>query len=162
VFCGPDETQRKLMIMAQKLRVIVQVLARAFELAALPQSDRCRTRCRYQPVLAILRMCQPAFPFCQPGQHRLHVQPPPLERFSSSFPSRATPAAEEAGQLCLLRARKTRKCLIPSDFLYTSPFPSLLRPVCLPAAALYPVGKGSAGVPSGPGRTIALKSRRVR
>src|ERR1017187_6118458 len=41
---------------------------------------------------------------------------------SPSFPSRATPAAEEGDQLCLARARKTQKCLIPSGFSDTYPF----------------------------------------
>src|SRR5664280_3280467 len=43
--------------------------------------------------------------------------------FSPSFPSRATPAAEEGDQLCLARARKTQKCLIPSGFSDTYPSP---------------------------------------
>jgi hypothetical protein len=45
-----------------------------------------------------------------------------------------------------------------NDFSYTSPAPSLLRPFCLPAAAPYPLGKGSAFIR----RTMAPKSRRVR
>src|SRR5450756_1533395 len=43
--------------------------------------------------------------------------------FFPSFPSRATPAAEEGDQLCLARARKSQKCLIPSGFSDTYPSP---------------------------------------
>src|SRR5665647_758552 len=52
------------------------------------------------------------------------VHPPAsVGAFFSSFPSRATPAAEEGDQLCLVRARKTQKCLIPSGFSDTYPSP---------------------------------------
>ncbi|MGC9973404.1 MAG: hypothetical protein ABSE56_22750 [Bryobacteraceae bacterium] len=45
-----------------------------------------------------------------------------------------------------MKYRKTRKCLIPSDSLYTPPCPSFPRFVRLPAAALYPAGKGSVAI----------------
>ncbi len=37
---------------------------------------------------------QPRFPFCHPGRRPFYAQPPPLEPSFSSFPSRATPAAQ--------------------------------------------------------------------
>jgi hypothetical protein len=46
----------------------------------------------------------------------------------------------------ILKYGRTRKCLISSDSLYTPPCPSFLRPVCLSAAVLYPVGKGSVAI----------------
>jgi len=58
-----------------------------------------------------------------------------------AFFHRATTAAKEACHLALLRVRKTRKCVIPSDILYASPTHSLLRAIYLPS----PLPRRSAG-----------------
>jgi hypothetical protein len=59
-----------------------------------------------------------------------------VRAFSSSFPSRAIPAAEEGDQLCLVRARKTKKCLIPSGFSDTYPCPPSFDLFASPPRAL--------------------------
>jgi hypothetical protein len=74
------------------------------------------------------------------------------------FRPRATPAARKESSSASFEYGRTRKCLISSDFSYTSPSSSFLRPVCSPDAAPYPVGKGSAAIR----RTMLPKSRRVR
>jgi hypothetical protein len=42
---------------------------------------------------------EPEFPFWHSGRHRLYIQPPPLEVFFSSFPSRATAVALKGSAL---------------------------------------------------------------
>jgi hypothetical protein len=66
--------------------------------------------------------------------------------------------SRRGGHLFRPQVRQTERCLIQSDFAYTSPSPSFLRPVCFSAAAPYPVGKGSAAIR----RTMLSNSRRVR
>lgn len=49
------------------------------------------------------------------------------------FSCRATPADQEGVNSGPSAHKETRKCFISNDFLYTSPSPSFLRPVWLPA-----------------------------
>ena len=62
------------------------------------------------------------------------------------------------GQLSLLRVRKNAKVPHFKRFLTHLSAPSFLRPVYFPAAACYPVGKGSAAIR----RSMLPNSRRVR
>lgn len=77
----------------------------------------------------------PGFPFCRPGQHRLYIQPLPVEPFVSLLPSRAAPAAGEGGQLCFARARKTRKCPVAEQVVRVRP--DLNAPAVAPGEALH-------------------------
>jgi hypothetical protein len=62
------------------------------------------------------------------------------------------------GQIWLLRARKPRSVSFQASYHTVSPYPSFHRPVCLPAAAPYPVGEGSPAIR----RTMLPNSRRLR
>jgi hypothetical protein len=67
-----------------------------------------------------------------------------------SFSSRTTPAAEEGGQLCLLRARRNTEVTHFKRFIIHNSVPSLLRPVWFPStAAPNPVGTGSPAIQHG-------------
>jgi len=68
---------------------------------------------------------KPGFPFWHPGRYRLYIQPPPWERFLSSFPTRATPAAQEGPSSGSSGYGRNRKGLISSGLSYTSPSPVL-------------------------------------
>lgn len=65
--------------------------------------------------------------------------------------------AQEGARFASSGHRRTSKCLIPSDFSYTSP-PPFLRPACLSAAAPYPVGTASEAIR----RTMLPNSLRVK
>ena len=66
---------------------------------------------------------QAGFPVWLPGYPSIVHPIASVGAFFSSFRAQAIPAAQEADQPCLVRARKTQKCLIPSGFSDTYPFP---------------------------------------
>jgi hypothetical protein len=108
-------------------------------------------------VRRIVRV-QPEFPFWHPGWHPIYTQSPPLGLFGS-MPSIPSDSGDPGrGQSCLFRYRKTRNCLIFKRFPRHLSVSSSLHPVSFPAAAPYPVGKGSAAIR----RTMLPNSRRVR
>src|ERR1035437_5363242 len=61
-------------------------------------------------LFPLLSTDHPGFASRHPGWDQLYIETPPLRHLSSLFPSRMTPAAEEGGHVCLVRARKTRVC----------------------------------------------------
>src|ERR1019366_1687388 len=76
--------------------------------------------------------------------HRFYIQSHQLGAVCliSSIPSNSSGPGREANSGSSVYI-KTWKCLISTRFLRHLSVPSLLRPVCFPAAA-YPVGTGSA------------------
>jgi hypothetical protein len=62
------------------------------------------------------------------------------------------------GQSCLFRVKENQELPIFKRFLRDLSVSSSLHPVSFPAAAPYPVGKGSAAIR----RSMLPKSRRVR
>ncbi len=133
---APDDPAGAGPVQSSKTKLTAGAACRVRQIHDLP--SRIKHRCGVDAAeLRVVKCIEPGFlSFWLPGHCRLYTRLPPFPLFFILRVLSDAGAPRAGASLASSEFEKTRKCLISSDFSYTSPSPSFLRPVYLPAATL--------------------------